>query len=36
MKNKIWFKFNWVRAELKEMIGMKLTPFDEFILEIGS
>ncbi len=36
MKNKLWFKFNWIRAGLKEIIGIKLSSFDEFILEIGS
>ena len=36
MFNYIWFNWHWIVAALKELMRMKLKPFDEFVLEIGS
>ena len=36
MKTKIWFLSQWIKAGLKEVIGLNLSPWETFILEIGS
>lgn len=35
MKNKIWFKWHFYKGALKEALGLKLTPFENFMIEIG-
>ena len=35
MKNRIWIFLVTTKARLKEAIGLKLTPFEDFMIEIG-
>lgn len=35
MFNKIWFWALRTRARIKEAMNMKLSPFEDFIIEIG-
>ena len=35
MKNKIWFAVIRLKARLKEAIGAELTPWEDFLIEIG-
>ena len=35
MKNKIWYNVLRMRARIKEALGFKLSPFEDFIIEIG-
>ncbi len=36
MFEKTWFLRQWTKARVKELFKMKLTEWDEFLLEIGS
>ena len=35
MINKIWWKFNHAKAWMKYAMGLKLTTWEEFVIEIG-
>lgn len=35
MKNRIWIFWHWIKARIKEALGLKLTPFEDFMIEIG-
>lgn len=35
MFNKIWFYGQFLKAALKDAIGIKLSSYEEFILDIG-
>ncbi len=35
MYNRIWFALNLIRAKIKKVIGVKMTDWDKFIIEIG-
>ena len=35
MFNKIWFGMNLVKAAVKDAFGLKLSPWESFVLEIG-
>ena len=35
MYNKIWIWALTTKAKLKEAIGIRLTPFEDFLIEIG-
>ena len=34
MRNKIWFRYWNLKGRIKEALGMKLTPFEDFMVEI--
>ena len=36
MFNEIWFKRQWIVAWIKWVVGVKMTDWDVFIIEIGS
>ncbi len=35
MYNRIWFWTLNMKARIKETIGLKLTPWEDFLIEIG-
>ncbi len=35
MKTKIWLAFERTKARLKEAMGLKLSPWEDFMIEIG-
>lgn len=35
MLNKLWFRTIRAKARIKEAMGFKLTPWEDFIIEIG-
>lgn len=35
MKNKIWFGAIRMKARIKEALGLKLSPWEDFVIEIG-
>jgi len=35
MYNRIWFWGNRMKARIKDALSMKLTPWEEFLIEIG-
>ena len=35
MYNKIWFAMIRAKARIKEAVGLKLSPWEDFIIEIG-
>jgi len=35
MKNKIWFSMERMKARIKEALGLRLTPWEDFVIEIG-
>lgn len=35
MKNKIWYAVLRAKARVKEALGFRLSPFEDFIIEIG-
>lgn len=35
MYNRIWFVVNRTKARIKEAIGLRLSPWEDFLIEIG-
>lgn len=35
MKNKIWFAIIRTKARVKEALGLKISPWEDFVIEIG-